>query len=100
MEDAGFFQQINNLQESLNIITGELKTFGEGAAKRVKETENLATHMLAMESILAVMLKAYPIEAEDLKAEIKDRTAALSGSADGSPMVHALARNILEKNKG
>ncbi len=50
-----------------------------------------------MEAILAVMLKTYPIGAEDLKAEIKDRTAALSGNPEGSQTVHALALEILGK---
>ncbi len=48
-----------------------------------------------MEAILAVMLKTCPIGAEDLKAEIKDRTAALSGNPEGSPTVHAPALEIL-----
>ncbi len=50
-----------------------------------------------MEAILAVMLKTYPIGAEDLETEIKDRTAALSGNPEGSSTVHALADNILHK---
>ena len=97
LEDSGFFKQIHGLEENLNIIAEELKTFGETAARRMDETENLSAHVLAMEAILAVMLKTYPIEAEDLKAEIMDRTAALSGKPEGSPTVHALAANILHK---
>ncbi len=100
LEDAGFFQQINLLQESLNVITDELKSFGEGTIKRMEETENLATHVLAIESILSVMLKTYPISADELDAEIRDRTAATSGNAEGSSMVQALAQSILEKGKG
>ncbi len=100
LENAGFFQQINVLQESLNVITGELKSFGEGTIKRMEETENLATHVLAIESILSVMLKTYPISADELDAEIRDRTAATSGNAEGSSTVQALAQSILEKGKG
>ncbi len=99
LENSGFFQQINVLRESLDVIAGELKSFGEGASARMEETENLATHVLAMESVLAVMLQTYPIKADDLKAEIKNRTAAVSGRAEGSPTVLALAQNILEKAK-
>lgn len=97
LEDSGFFKQINNLEESLKTIAGELSSFGEKAAKRMEETENLAAHVLAIESILAVILKATPIDAGELKAEVKDMTAAISGDADGSPTVHALAMNILDK---
>ncbi len=97
LEESGFFQQINNLEESLKIIAGELKAFGESAEKRMAEYESLAAHMLACESILAVMLKTHPISAADLKAEIKDKTAALTGNGDGSPTVQALAMEILDK---
>lgn len=97
LESSGFFKQIHGLEESLKIIAEELKSFGETAAQRMDETENLSAHVLAMESILAVMLKTYPIGAEDLKAEIMDRTAVLSGKPEGSPTVHALAGNILDK---
>ena len=55
--------------------------------------------MLACEAILAAMLKATPVDEEDLKAEIKDRTAALTGDDDGSLTVHALALDLLEKSK-
>ena len=97
LESSGFFKQIHGLEENLNIIAEELKTFGETVAQRMDETENLSAHVLAMESILAVMLKTYPIGAEDLKAAIMDLTAALSGKPEASPTVHALAANILHK---
>ena len=100
LKDSGFFQQIDSLEESLKGIAVEMKAFGDKAAGRIKETENLAAHVLAIESILAVMLKAYPISADELDGEIKNRTAALSGNTDGSPTVRALALDILEKSQG
>ena len=99
LEESGFFQQINNLEESLKAITAELQSFGENAKERMEETENLSAHVLACESILTVMLRKYPIDAEDLKTEIKDRTAVLSGNEDGSPTLQALALDLLEKAK-
>ena len=99
LEDSGFFQQINSLEVSLKGIADEMKSFGDKTAARMKETENLAVHVLAIESLLAVMLKAYPISADELDGEIKDRTAALSGKPDGSSTVRALALDILEKSK-
>ncbi|NQU59716.1 MAG: hypothetical protein HQ512_01165 [Rhodospirillales bacterium] len=99
LEESGFFKQIHNLEENLKVIAEELKSFGENARDRMAETENLAAHVLALESILSVMLKTYPISADDLKAEIKDRTAALTGQEDGSPTVQALALDLLDKTK-
>ena len=47
LEESGFFQQINNLEESLKAIAGELQSFGENAKERLEETENLSAHVLA-----------------------------------------------------
>ena len=99
LEDSGFFKQINSLEENLKVIADEMKAFGEKTASRMDEMENLSAHVLAIESILAVMLKAYPISADELDTEIKDRTAALSGKPDGSPIVRVLAKDILDKAK-
>ena len=97
LEDAGFFKQINELEDSLKTIAGELQTFGENAAQRVNEVENLAAHVLAVEAVLATMLKTYPVEKDALLGEIKDRTAAMTGHENGSPTVQALALDFIEK---
>ncbi|MDA1023973.1 MAG: hypothetical protein O2817_11630, partial [Proteobacteria bacterium] len=39
LESAGFFKQINDLEDSLTSIAGELQNFGENAARRVNEVE-------------------------------------------------------------
>ncbi len=95
LEGSGFFEQIGDLEKNLQSIASELKNFGETAARRMEETENLAAHVLAIESVLGVMLRTYPVEAEALKAEVVERTAAISGKPDGSPAVHAIAQDIL-----
>jgi len=99
LDASGFFRQIKVLEESLGIIAGELKSFGENSKARADETENLAAHVLAMESIIAVMAKAFPVDEDAVKAEIQDRTAALTGDGGGSPTVQALALEILGKAK-
>ncbi len=96
LESAGFFKQINDLEDSLTSIAGELQNFGENAARRVNEVENLAAHVLAVEAVLATMLNTYPVDKEALLAEIKERTAAMTGHEDGSPTVQALALDLLE----
>ena len=53
--------------------------------------------MLAVEAVLATMLNTYPVDKEALLAEIKERTAAMTGHEDGSPTVQALALDLLEK---
>jgi len=37
LEESGFFQQISALEESLQVIAGELKSFGVNADERCTE---------------------------------------------------------------
>ena len=97
LEDTGFFNQIKDLEGNLMKIADELQSFGRSAHARMEESENLAAHILAIESISAVMLKAQPVDPGALRAEVKDRTAAISGVEDGSPAVHAIAEDIVKR---
>lgn len=100
LEDTGFFQQIKDLEGNLTTIAGELQKFGEAANARMEETENLAAHILAIESILAALLKSASVSLDDVKAEVKERTAAISGDEDGSPTVHHIAEEMLKRAGG
>jgi len=97
LEDTGFFNQIRDLEGNLTKIADELQSFGRSAQARMEESENLAAHILAIESILAVMLRSNPIDGAALRAEVKDRTAAISGVEEGSPAVHAIAEDIIKR---
>ena len=99
LEDSGFFNQIKDLEGNLTQIAEELQSFGQATQARMEESENLAAHILAIESILAVVLKKSGISLDEVKAEVKDRTAAISGVEDGSPSVHAIAEDILKRGE-
>lgn len=97
LEETGFFGQIKDLEGNLMKIAQELQSFGQAAQTRMEESENLAAHILAIESILCVLLKAVKLDPDDVRAEVKDRTAAISGVEDGSPAVHAIAEDMLKR---
>ena len=100
LEEAGFFRQIQELEGTLGRVAGDLKVLGESTIRGLHETESLVAHVLALESMLTVLLKATPVDPEAVKAEIRDRTAAASGSESGSPAVLAAADAILARVKG
>jgi hypothetical protein len=64
LQATGFFEQIKNLETNLKIIAADLTSLGQTATQRLQETESLAAHVLAVESILAVMLKSNPVAAD------------------------------------
>ncbi len=95
LEQSDFFNQMNDLKESLAGFAGELSTVGEGANSRAAEVETIAAHVMAIEAVLAVMLKSVPLDPDVVKAEVTSRSRALSGNPEGSPTVQAVARDII-----
>ena len=64
LQTTGFFEQIRDLDANIKRIVGDLETLGTLATQRLEETENLAAHLLAVEAILAVILKTHPVDSE------------------------------------
>jgi hypothetical protein len=99
LQAAGFFEQIRDLDSNIKRIVSDLETLGTLATDRVRETENLAAHLLAVEAILAVILKTHPVDPEAVKTAIKDMTADLSGDPEGSQAVRTVVENLLSPSK-
>lgn len=99
LESTGFFQQIGSLEGSLKSIVSEIEAFNSVSNKRQEESENIAAHILAMESILTALLKKYPIEEQNLKDEVDRQAAALTGDSKPNPTVEAIAMDLLRKSQ-
>jgi len=99
LEDTGFFRQISNLETALKSIVDELQVFSVTSNKRQQESENIAAHILAMESILTAIMKKHPIEETDLAQEINRQAATLAGDKKPNPTVEAIAMDLLRKSK-
>lgn len=100
LQKAGFFEQIRDLDANIKRIVNDLETLGSLATARVRETENLAAHLLAVEAILAVILKTHAIDPEAVRAAIKEMTADLSEDPEGSPAVRSVVDSLLAPSKG
>lgn len=99
LEKSGFFKQIKDLEANLKTISADLKILGETTAKRLEETESLAAHVLAIESILAVMIKNSPINDEELNAVIKSKIASMSQGVESGAAVRNIAEYIFKEKK-
>jgi hypothetical protein len=100
LEKTGFFNQIKDLEGNLQSIAGALKALSESTIERVQESENLVAHVLAIEAILTVMLRANPIDSEAVGSLIKETTNASPGNGEGNPKVLAIAEGILSDASG
>ncbi|MCC7015730.1 MAG: hypothetical protein IT564_00810 [Rhodospirillales bacterium] len=103
LEAQGFFRQIQEIEESLKGIAEQLANFARSATERAQETESFAAHILALQAIAAVLARHANVAPESVAAEvreeIKSRTAKLSGNADGSPEVLAVAATLLGEKR-
>ncbi len=97
LEEAGFFRQIRDLEQSLKRIAGDLKHLGDTTLRGLGETESLVAHILALEAAVAVLMRATPLDPETLRAsvraEIGQRMAGFPG--DGASKTDAAAEALL-----
>ena len=100
LEKTGFFNQITELEMNLKKIAEDLSLLGNATVQRVDEIESLVAHVLAIESILSVMLKANPVDAEAVRATIKDTTPTSEENPDGNPKIQGAADRILKNAEG
>ena len=98
LEQSGFFDQIKNLEGSLQKIAGDLRDIGDAASKRIDETESLAAHIIAIEAVLKVMLRTHEVDVEQVHTEVTKMTSGSSENPEGSPTVHQLVGEIFTKN--
>ncbi|MCB2100801.1 MAG: hypothetical protein KDE22_08030 [Rhodobacterales bacterium] len=95
LKASGLFDQLATLQGNLQAIGKDLESLGGLATSRLQETENLATHVLALECILSVLLRQVPVDAGPVLEAVRIRTAGASGDPQGSPAVRQVVTDLL-----
>lgn len=83
------------MQSTLSKLSEDIATIGNQATQRLDEVESMAAHVMAIEAVLAVVLKSHPVDADAVKAEVLARTSAFSDDPNGSPTVQAVAADII-----
>lgn len=95
LSSTGFFEQIRELDTNIKRIVGDLEVLGGLATQRVQETENLAAHLLAVEAILAVILKKHPVDPEAVQAAIIEMTEKVSDGSTENKAVQSIVESLL-----
>ncbi len=97
LEQAGFFKQIELLEENMKTVADSLGGLSKTATQRMEETESLAAHVIAIEAILTTLLRQCPVDATEVKEVIKETTGDMTDDGDGSPSVQQIATDILKR---
>lgn len=93
-----FMDQINGLQGSLGRVAEGMQSLGDSAVKQVRDTENLAAHILAIETVLTVILRQIPVDINEVREEATRRTRSIDAvPGEGPSVVVQLAEDIVSR---
>ena len=97
--ESGVVDQNQKLIEDIGLMAERLEVYGKAAVLRLKETENIAAHVLAIEALLIAILRQMPISRNDLLAEVQRSENDENGTNSGSSLVMTIAEDILKRSK-
>lgn len=100
LEESGFFKQIGELEANLRTISDDLKGIGDAATRRLEETESLATHILAVEAVVAAIAATRDVDPAVVDRVVETGIPGLAGKPDAVEVVKRVAREILAKGRG
>ncbi len=94
----GFMEQMGHLQTSLDKVGQGMDSLGSSVARQGTDTENLAAHVLALESLMAVILRQIPVDTVEVRREANRRsnTSRTPGERTNS-VVANLAEDIIKR---
>lgn len=94
----GFMEQMGHLQASLDKVGQGMESLGASVARQSTDTENLAAHVLALESLMAVILRQIPVDIAEVRREANRRANTSRTPGDRTNSVVAnLAEDIIKR---
>ena len=98
LKATGILDQNRQLLEDLEVVSTRLEQYAQAAVSRLKETESIAAHVLAIEALLVVILRQMPISKADLISEVKEIQPTSDINDQKTSLVESIARDIFEKS--
>ena len=93
-----FMEQMGHLQTSLDKVGQGMESLGSSVVRQGTDTENLAAHVLALESLMAVIIRQIPVDTAEVRREANRRANASCTSGERTNSVVAdLAEDIIKR---
>lgn len=89
--------QLGSLQSSLNKVGEGMAALGDNAVRQSQDTENIAAHLLAVESVLTVILRQIPVDISEVRSEAERRSHGNGTDGNVDPLVIRLAEDMLKR---
>ncbi|PKR59852.1 MULTISPECIES: hypothetical protein [Thalassospira] len=92
---------IDEIQELIQKVSGELGDMSQAASHHIDElhmaVNNVASHVLAMEAILSLVVQKIDIEEAEVLQWIRDKTAAFAEDSSEGSAAEGIAQSLLGK---
>ena len=96
LEQTGVFADLKTVESRLAELTAGLAEVGDAAASRARDADNLAAHVLALEALVAVLLRHVPLDGREIDEQIARQAGAVAEDAESLALVRAIARQIVD----
>ncbi len=92
---------LDEIQELIQKLSGELGDMSEAASRHIDElhmaVNNVASHVLAIEAILALIVQKVDIDDAAALQWIRDKTAAFAEDSSEGSAAEGIAQSLLGK---
>ena len=93
-----FVEHMGTLQTSLEKVAEGMDLLSGSAVRQGQDTDNLAAHIIAVETLLTVVLRQIPIDIAEVRKEALRRSeSAGEDRGQGNSMVADICEDILRR---
>ena len=94
-----FFDQIKELDASLKQLRDEMKNIAAAAEAHFDQLDDIAAHIIALEAILASVMKQVKVDPEEVRAWIKEMTNEGGTRPEGSSKARMIVDQMIATGK-
>ncbi|KEO59480.1 MULTISPECIES: hypothetical protein [Thalassospira] len=92
---------LDEIQELIQKLSGELGDMSEAASRHIDDlhvaVNNIASHVLAMEAVIAVMATKVDVSEAEVQNWIREKTAAFAEDSSEGSAAESIATSLLAK---
>jgi hypothetical protein len=94
-----FFDQIKDLDGNIKQLRDDLKNIASAADAHFDQLDDIAAHIIALEAIMAAMMKQIKVDPEEVRTWIKEMTDDGGDRPEGSSKARTIVDQLLETGK-
>lgn len=94
-----FFDQIKELDGNIKQLRDDLKNIAGAAEAHFDQLDDIAAHIIALEAIMASVMKQVKVDPEEVRAWVKEMTDEGGSRPEGSSKARTIVDQMMETGK-